>query len=913
MILSQSVRRAKEYFNEALRKTDYYLNDQELSGHIQGKVAARLCITGKTSKDVFHALCENIHPLTGERLTPRTKSIRRIGYDINFHCPKSVSILHALAQDAHILDAFTQSVSETMFNIERDVQTRIRKSGVIGKANENRCTGELVWADFVHQTARPVGLADPDPHLHCHCFTFNVTWDNVEKKFKAGQFHDIKRDMPFYQAQFHKILSDKLIALGYHIKRTDKSFEVENIPRAVIDLFSKRTSEIGLIAREQNITDQKELDALGSLTRSQKSKGKPMTELKSQWRKQIRKLDKVIDENTPVRFANHLESNGISAKNCIDYALDLRLERASVVHERRILESALRHAISFSQVSFQEIIETYSKDRRILKVKDGSKTLCTTKDVLAEERLMVSLANAGRGKLKPLYNILPSIKLSGEQLEAINHVLTTTNRVSIIQGRAGTGKTTLMKETIKLIEQMGKEVTVVAPTAQASRGVLRNEGFNSAETVTKLLTTPDLHAVLRNGVLWVDEAGLLGTKDMCSLLALAQNQNARLILSGDTRQHSSVVRGDALRILNTVAGIKSANVSRIYRQRAEDYREAVQAFSEGNIVEGFHKLLEMGALKQINAKSNYKTLVMDYMEVVGKGRSALVIAPTHKEGDKVTSEIRQMLRQCGRIGVTDILVPMLTNTNMTLAEKSDARNYRKGLKIQFNQNLQGIARGSVWTVVSNNITNIEIETQTGAKAILQLDRSNAFDVFYQSCLPLSENDTIQITRNLYDLQKRRLDNGTVLKFLSIDKNGNLRFCNSVSKIEYLLPKDFGHLTHGYCITSHSSQGKTVDEVFIAQPSSTFPATSLKQFYVSVSRGRDKATIYTDDLQGLFNHASDDADRRSAIEALGAKSVSVKAAEHLARLNQPKIILRNHEILNFQSFHIGDDNDIKPQL
>ena len=56
MILSQSVHQAKKYFNEALRKTDYYLNDQELNGRFQGKVAARLGISGRTSKDAFHAL-----------------------------------------------------------------------------------------------------------------------------------------------------------------------------------------------------------------------------------------------------------------------------------------------------------------------------------------------------------------------------------------------------------------------------------------------------------------------------------------------------------------------------------------------------------------------------------------------------------------------------------------------------------------------------------------------------------------------------------------------------------------------------------------------------------------------------------------------------------------------------------------
>src|SRR5690606_34565586 len=99
---------------------------------------------------------------------------------------------------------------------------------------------------------------------------FNATWDDVEKEFKAGQFGDIKRDMPYYQARFHKMLSDKLVESGYQIKRTKGSFEIVGVPKQVIDHFSKRTNEIGQIAAEKGITDAKELDGLGARTRSKK-------------------------------------------------------------------------------------------------------------------------------------------------------------------------------------------------------------------------------------------------------------------------------------------------------------------------------------------------------------------------------------------------------------------------------------------------------------------------------------------------------------------------------------------------------------------------------------------------------------------------------------------------------------------
>ena len=95
---------------------------------------------------------DSVHPESGKPLTPRTKEERTIGYDINFHCPKSVSIVHALYKDANILEAFQESVSETMKDIEADSKTRVRKKGVYADRN----CGEMIWVDFTHQTARPV-------------------------------------------------------------------------------------------------------------------------------------------------------------------------------------------------------------------------------------------------------------------------------------------------------------------------------------------------------------------------------------------------------------------------------------------------------------------------------------------------------------------------------------------------------------------------------------------------------------------------------------------------------------------------------------------------------------------------------------------------------------------------------------
>lgn len=888
MIQSSSAGQAKAYFSDALVKSDYFVNDQELQGRFEGRIAKRLGITGMATKERFFALCENKQPITGKALTPRTKEERTTGYDINFHCPKSVSIIHALSKDNHIMELFQSSVRATMQDIEADAQTRIRKDGTYADRN----TGELVWADFTHQTARPVDESAPDPHLHSHCFVFNVTWDEEEKRYKAGQFRDIKRDMPYYQALFHKRLSDKLIEAGYGIRKTDTSFEIVGVPKNIIEAFSKRTDAIGQYAKEHHITDAKQLSELGAKTRSKKQKGLSMDELKASWREQIKALDNSPEaaSKSAIRYAPKKEAPvRQQAKDSINFAIQHAFERASVMPERRLAELAIKHSLGNIHETVESVLGEFKNDNRLIRVKEKGRMVFTTKAVLREEKAMVALARQGRGKMQPLYKQAPELSLKGQQGEAVSHILTTTHQVSIVRGAAGSGKTTLLKEAVTLIEQVGKKVTIVAPTADASKGVLVDEGFKDANTVAKLLVDKKQQEALSNQVLWVDEAGLLGTQDMKALLTIAKEKNCRLILGGDTRQHASVVRGDALRILNTVAGIKTSEVSKIYRQKTVDYREAVEDLSKGNVKDAFDKLDKIGSIQNIDSLKPNEALVENYVGFLKKGKSALVISPTHKQSDAVTEAIRDRLKKAGLIGKKEIEVLRLDNLKFTKAQKSDWRNYKEGQVIQFNQNVPEIQRGSVWQVEATENREVLISNDQGQERLLPIDKSQAYEVFEPNKIGLSKGDKVKITRNSFDEQEKRLNNGQTLEVVAVNMKGAITLRNKASKANYSLSKDFGHLTHAHCITSYASQGKTVDHVLISQPAATFPATDAKQFYVSVSRGRESVTIYTDDKVALLEHAEQLGDRQSAIELVEPKDIHLEYLQQLQRESYQKPI------------------------
>lgn len=290
----------------------------------------------------------------------------------------------------------------------------------------------------------------------------------------------------------------------------------------------------------------------------------------------------------------------------------------------------------------------------------------------------------------------------------------------------------------------------------------------------------------------------------------------------------------------------------------------------------------MGAIKPDDPAIPHARLVNDYFFAVKKKKSVLAVSPTHHQGEAVTAAIRHRLKKENMIAQRDRTFQRLVNAQLTEAERKDGHNYQIGQAILFSRKRAGFRRGSLWSVSAASGNAVILQDKEGNTATLPLDHANAFEVYRMAKIGLAKGDSIRITRNGYDAGEKRLNNGQAMEVTGFDRKGNIRARNPVSKAKYTLPADYGHIAHAYCLTSHGSQGRTVDEIFIAQPSGTFPATNLKQFYVSVSRARDAVHIYTDDPEGLLDHASAAGDRPSAMELVKGKQATQEAAEKLAR-------------------------------
>jgi len=882
---STNAEAAKQYFGKSMVRSDYYSEGQEIAGLWGGRAADKLGLKGQVDQESYFALCDNLDPKTGEKLTPRQKDNRRAGYDFTFSAPKSVSVLYEWSGDERILGAFRDAVKDTMSEVEAEMKTRVRKGG----KDENRLTGNMVWAEFVHFTSRPVE-GKPDPHLHAHVFAPNMTFDEKEQRWKAGQFGELKRDAPYFEAAFDARLAHRLNAMGFATERKGLSFEVAGVPKSVVDKFSRRRNDIEIKAAQKGIVTPEGKHAIGYYGRENKTKGVGKPELRQEWDARLSESERAaLAQVAGGKPGGGGGGGGITAEKAMDYAANHCFERVSVTSEKRLKAEALRYGVGDV---LPEAIDKEAHGKEIIRREHGGELLVTTRAVRREELQMLRFAREGRGQYEPFAKGLKKVgDLKGEQLQAALHVLHSRDRVVGIRGAAGTGKTTMMKGTVAALEEHGGgHVFVFAPTAQASRSVLYNDGFKEATTVAQLLVDERMQHAVKGQVLWIDEAGLMGSKEARSLFQVAEAQDCRVILSGDYKQHSAVARGDAFRLLESEAGVSVAQLKQIRRQKKSDYRQAVEAISAGTAKgaeKGFEYLDKMGAIVEASGEARRKMLVDDYLNTAGDGETALVIAPTHAEGMDITADIRDGLKAKGRLGAHECFFTARRNTHWTGAQKSDARNYRSGQVVQFHKAVSGTRKskggvrgttggyekGESAMVLRQDMGHVIVLRQDGSQGSLPLDHSERFSVYETRNLAVAPGERVRITANGYgktekSAKKHRLNNGDIFTVEGFTDKGDIKLEGGV-----VLPKDFGHVAHGYVDTSHAAQGKTVDRVFIAVGDESLKAANRAQWYVSVSRGRDSVKVYTEDKDALKAAVQKSPERMSVSEMMrGEKEV-----------------------------------------
>jgi conjugative relaxase-like TrwC/TraI family protein len=853
---------AKSYFDEHLSHNDYYTQGEVEVGRWIGMGAERLgLIEGQpVDREAFMRLCENQHPATGKLLTQRLNSERRIFFDFTCSAPKSISIMAVTMNDDRILRAHQLAARIAAKELTAFAGTRIRKQG----KEEDRFTGNVVGAEFLHNSSRSL-----DPQLHTHFTFFNSTYDPVEKRWKALQTSAMFAASQYASEVYRNEMAKRLNALGYETVRTEKAFEIKGVSQTLCDRFSKRSQERDRVVAEmeqrlgRKLSNNEVSNAVHQ-TRSRKLKGISTEEVRT------RQLAQMSPAEIAALHSVQERANGMSAslepvshEQALSYAVEHVFSRNSVVPQEELIQHALIEGRG--HVDLQQLKEKVRGSEEFIRVggiaANAPGARVSTRRILETELYLIDRMNAGKDAFTPLhpgFNL--SAQLGDDQRKALDLILHSPDQFTGIRGLAGTGKSTALKELSRAISDAGYEPFVCAPTGSATE-VLRKDGFD-AVTLKKLLDSQKRQAALGpRSVLILDEAGAVGIDEMKRFFELTIEKKARGIFSGDTGQHASVSKGDALRILEQHSRYSFGQLTQIRRQRESDYRDVVELAANKQPQEAFTRLDAMGAVHEPD--HIYKDAAKAYLNALDQKRTALLVSPTWNEIDALTTQVRSTLKDRGILGPVDATRNVLDSLSWTEAQKRNLACYQPGMVLLFHQDTGSFKQHEAATVVSASKASVVLQCEDGLQRRFRPLKGNTFDVCESHQLAVAPGDKLLLQANRSQNANGSsvsLVNGQLVTVRTVDKEGRINLTDGRS-----IPPDYRRFCHGYAVTSHASQGKTVDEVLLVASARSLAAVNREQFYVSISRGRQRCQVFTDDKELLRDRIGRTHERTAAVE------------------------------------------------
>jgi conjugative relaxase-like TrwC/TraI family protein len=870
---------AESYFFEHIGPAHYYGAGSLFPGEWLGRGSSMLGLTGPIDELGFHRLCRNLHPQTGHKLTERQKADRRIFCDFVLSPPKSFSVLALVGGDRRLVDLHRHAARLAVEELEKLAMCRIRGNGQDCDID----TGNVIGARFTDPTSR-----EHDPHLHDHCALFNATWDAKSQTWKALQNSEMLRGQKFVESLYYHILVQGLIKLGYEVRSIpgQNDFQIVGIDRSISDKFSKRHLQIQESAQKLerskggNIKDHAEM--LAHHQREPKQKDVTQAQLLARWHSQLtadeRKQIESLVQKTQGLHPGFLLVMSPSA--AVSWALRHVLERRAVVRDHEVLRHALDHARG-SNVPLEQLRAAFAERRDVLRVGRS----ITTVEVLQIETTLLDLAAQGKGRYSP---INPSWKnesgLNAEQKIALHGILSSSNEHAIVRGAAGTGKSTLLKQVCRAVAATSVPIVVLAPQAQQVRG-LAADGLPSPLTLAAALKAGKLP---EKAVVICDEAGQIGSVSLLELFRLCRRHSCQLILSGDTRQHGPVERGDALRSLEKYAQVETFSLEQNQRQnpanaqsyteskRIETYRASVQAVAQGDVARSLNLLDQIGGIHEVTG-DKLQVMAREYVTYAKDGESILAVSQTRAEVGQLNDAIRQALQKEAQIGSDQWEGTALISRDFTEAEKQDPRSYTDCPKLVLHTNVGNWKAGKVLEVMKTTEAGVMVGARSEEK-LIPWSESTKWQVCQPHTLKLAQGERLQLKRNQRAVKdKDALVNGEIVEISHLLQDGTIRLKDGRS-----LPPEYRTFQLGYATTSYGGQGKTVDHVLVSD-SGIKAATNARQWYVDISRGRKSATIFTSDKSGLIQRICQHGQNPLALEVFPPLAPKVPRAGQRARL------------------------------
>lgn len=859
--------------------------DFQLSGSFEAK-------TDKGFKDLVNGKMPDGRVIGN--LDKHDNNIHRPGMDLTFSSPKSFSIqMHVLGdqQEKQKLDiARMKALTKTLSYIENSgiIYTRKGRGGKIVEP-----INKLIYALFVHTTNRKL-----EPQDHVHCLLANAT-KCPDGKFRTIVWDDLLKHNKFIGQIFRNELALEVKKLGYEIRTTQlsdesSSFELKHIPQNLIDAFSTRRKEIEVLFKLYDVKTKEGRDRIVINSREAK-KTVPEKELKEAW---VKVLDSVLQnkESTKISdittqqikhyvlekardlldktiYRQQIDSikapEKISAKEIVLMAVRDITYNESVFTKEDLLKAALKHSIGeFTIKDIEFAIVDTLKSKQIIKSEIGNNAY-TSKELLQQEKEILRISKNGLNKSASIINqkvfdkrftyhekqSTRGYSLNKQQVNAVRHILTSEDKIMAIQGLPGVGKSTVL-ETVNLMSK-GKIIALgTAPTASSAKTLEESSQIKSG-TLHSFVgkyrgylegrgTTEGLIKVqqeLKKSVVFVDEASLVGTRQMYNLLKLSEILKFRVVLIGDTQQLSAVEAGKPFEQMLEV--INSVKLTKIIRQQDGEHIKAIENVVNNKILESF-KIHEQNihGTRQFVSQATKQYLALTEHEQ----KNTILISPSREYRDKINNVVVKELTEANKLGQSSHKLEVFKPIELKPSDYSFVRNYKEGDIVKFNKDYKsiGITKGDSLTVASVNQETNTLLFKQGIRNIrfqlkLNIDYSSKLEVFKKSTLDIREGLKLRITKN--DQGLINSETVHVTKINTHNQTISLRLDNNQEVIKDL--STLKHIDYGYCSTIHSSQGKTTDKL-IAAICSHNKLNDQKSWLVSISRHKSSLQVYMQD-------------------------------------------------------------------
>ncbi|MDP2596390.1 MobF family relaxase [Alteromonas stellipolaris] len=861
-MLTISLMASREYYLE-WSQLGYYMASPALRGAWLGYIAHQLGLLGVVNPTPYERLLDGFSP-DGKRAFVRNAGKEHTpGWDLTFSAPKSVSILQVFDEHGLIQHAHEAAVMAALRYLETHAAFTRRGEG--GQTLE-RLPG-LLAAMFTHFESR-----SEDMQLHSHVLVFNVaerhdlTWGTIHSrtlyqwKMAAG-------------AAYRAELAQQLRQLGYTIEADNDSFHVVGVPKDICEYYSKRAEQI-----EQNLaeigasTSASAHGQYAKLKDRQEKANTPLPELTQRWQAELTALgfDKQLAEDIRLEHPTY-SLRFIEPQR----ALDALTETQSTFRKQDIHQHiALQAQVTGNDIaSIQRYAAQCLASEQVIELGLDHKQnqLFTTKAVLEAEHQMITLATqlSQQDHPAPSHEVIQQAladkqaasgyALSDEQVEALMCACND-KQLAILQGSAGAGKSASMEALRLAYEATGQRVAGAAVPKKDADNLQAEAGINS-QTLARILTQAEQgRQPLSNiDVLVIDEAGLIGTKQMQALLQLAVEQETKVVLVGEDKQLESIEHSGVLKYLSRPDIIGTSRIETIRRQRQAWARQAVMDLRDGKAQQALEAI---NAHQLVNFADSHEAattkLVSAWQAYTDKhpDKAAVVLAQRWSEVELLSKQLRKIAQQREQVGLQNIeLECIVSNKAMTLPFSTNER-----VRFAKNDYSLNVSNGTLGTV----------------KALRKVNQH------WQLVVTLDDGRGVTVSTEHYK-----------------DEHGRLP------------------LVHAYAMTVYSSQGITVDgDTFVLYNANMDRANS----YVAGSRHKDNCHWFVnnkevDTLCATEGTTLSDKERLEALATLMSREQSSGLAiEYLTTEELFNYIKEpTHDLNDYKSCSISQSFTFEPQL